>query len=367
MFVDSLSAGRDDHHHGHHDDRRRARRAAACAGARPRRRRERVPVTRPMVAAPAGGGRTGAGRVRGRGDHRHRPARGVAGPRAAPGRAAARRPLVDPRADPAQPAALRQRPRLRPRRRRARPAGHRLGERRGLGGAHRRAGLHRRRRSRTCAASSSPTCTSTTSAWPRASGRRAAPGSRCTRPTPTLVAGLTAAGRGRDGRLRGRVPGRRWAPTARRPSATSGPRRAPGAFTRMAVPDRLLEDGDLADFPGWRMRAVHTPGHTPGPPVLRRGGHPAVLLRRPRPPPDQPEHLHQPRRARRSAARLPRLAGRRPRPRPGRGAAGARVALPRAGRPGGRADRPPRAPADRAAGRDPRAPADRRRGSSPRT
>jgi len=35
-------------------------------------------------------------------------------------------------------------------------------------------------------------------------------------------------------------------------------------FTRMAAPDRLLEDGDLADFPGWAMRAVHTPGHTPG-------------------------------------------------------------------------------------------------------
>jgi glyoxylase-like metal-dependent hydrolase (beta-lactamase superfamily II) len=36
------------------------------------------------------------------------------------------------------------------------------------------------------------------------------------------------------------------------------------AFTRMAVPDRHLEDGEHADFPGWRMRAVHTPGHTPG-------------------------------------------------------------------------------------------------------
>jgi glyoxylase-like metal-dependent hydrolase (beta-lactamase superfamily II) len=36
------------------------------------------------------------------------------------------------------------------------------------------------------------------------------------------------------------------------------------SFTRMAVPDRLLEDGEHADFPGWRMRAVHTPGHTPG-------------------------------------------------------------------------------------------------------
>jgi glyoxylase-like metal-dependent hydrolase (beta-lactamase superfamily II) len=35
-------------------------------------------------------------------------------------------------------------------------------------------------------------------------------------------------------------------------------------FSRMAVPDRLLEDGDRADFPGWFLRAVHTPGHTPG-------------------------------------------------------------------------------------------------------
>jgi glyoxylase-like metal-dependent hydrolase (beta-lactamase superfamily II) len=35
-------------------------------------------------------------------------------------------------------------------------------------------------------------------------------------------------------------------------------------FTRTAVPDRLMEDGDLADFPGWQLRAVHTPGHTPG-------------------------------------------------------------------------------------------------------
>jgi glyoxylase-like metal-dependent hydrolase (beta-lactamase superfamily II) len=35
-------------------------------------------------------------------------------------------------------------------------------------------------------------------------------------------------------------------------------------FTRVALPDRLLSDGDLADVPGWRLRAVHTPGHTPG-------------------------------------------------------------------------------------------------------
>ena len=35
-------------------------------------------------------------------------------------------------------------------------------------------------------------------------------------------------------------------------------------FTSLAVPDRALSDGDLADVPGWRLRAVHTPGHTPG-------------------------------------------------------------------------------------------------------
>jgi glyoxylase-like metal-dependent hydrolase (beta-lactamase superfamily II) len=33
---------------------------------------------------------------------------------------------------------------------------------------------------------------------------------------------------------------------------------------QQAVPDRLMEDGDVADFPGWSLRAIHTPGHTPG-------------------------------------------------------------------------------------------------------
>jgi glyoxylase-like metal-dependent hydrolase (beta-lactamase superfamily II) len=33
---------------------------------------------------------------------------------------------------------------------------------------------------------------------------------------------------------------------------------------RVARPDRLLEDGDRADLPGWSLRAVHTPGHTEG-------------------------------------------------------------------------------------------------------
>ncbi len=43
-----------------------------------------------------------------------------------------------------------------------------------------------------------------------------------------------------------------------------GPAARLEAFTSMAVPDRPLGDADLADFPGWRMRAVHTPGHTAG-------------------------------------------------------------------------------------------------------
>jgi glyoxylase-like metal-dependent hydrolase (beta-lactamase superfamily II) len=46
--------------------------------------------------------------------------------------------------------------------------------------------------------------------------------------------------------------------------ADVGPAENMERFTRMAVADRMLEDGDLADFPGWRLRAVHTPGHTPG-------------------------------------------------------------------------------------------------------
>jgi glyoxylase-like metal-dependent hydrolase (beta-lactamase superfamily II) len=35
-------------------------------------------------------------------------------------------------------------------------------------------------------------------------------------------------------------------------------------FASLALPDRELTGGDLADVPGWRLRAVHTPGHTPG-------------------------------------------------------------------------------------------------------
>jgi glyoxylase-like metal-dependent hydrolase (beta-lactamase superfamily II) len=47
-------------------------------------------------------------------------------------------------------------------------------------------------------------------------------------------------------------------------AADVGPAEAMERFSRMAVPDRELADGDLADLPGWQLRAVHTPGHTPG-------------------------------------------------------------------------------------------------------
>jgi glyoxylase-like metal-dependent hydrolase (beta-lactamase superfamily II) len=39
-------------------------------------------------------------------------------------------------------------------------------------------------------------------------------------------------------------------------------RQASGAW--IALPDRILVDGDLVDVPEWSLRAVHTPGHTPG-------------------------------------------------------------------------------------------------------
>lgn len=43
-----------------------------------------------------------------------------------------------------------------------------------------------------------------------------------------------------------------------------GPAERYAAVAAAALPDRHLCDGDLADVPGWRLRALHTPGHTPG-------------------------------------------------------------------------------------------------------
>ena len=36
------------------------------------------------------------------------------------------------------------------------------------------------------------------------------------------------------------------------------------SFVRMAPPDRLIEDGEVLELPGWDLRAVWTPGHSPG-------------------------------------------------------------------------------------------------------
>lgn len=50
--------------------------------------------------------------------------------------------------------------------------------------------------------------------------------------------------------------------------AGSSPRAAKAEGSRgrqvPAMPDRRLRDGDLIDLPGRKLRAVHTPGHTPG-------------------------------------------------------------------------------------------------------
>ena len=35
-------------------------------------------------------------------------------------------------------------------------------------------------------------------------------------------------------------------------------------FVTPTYPDKLLEDGDRPDVPGWNLRAIHTPGHSPG-------------------------------------------------------------------------------------------------------
>jgi glyoxylase-like metal-dependent hydrolase (beta-lactamase superfamily II) len=52
--------------------------------------------------------------------------------------------------------------------------------------------------------------------------------------------------------------------TAGEAAAALGGAAGYAGFAGIAAPDRELSDGDLADVPGWRLRAVHTPGHTPG-------------------------------------------------------------------------------------------------------
>jgi glyoxylase-like metal-dependent hydrolase (beta-lactamase superfamily II) len=57
-------------------------------------------------------------------------------------------------------------------------------------------------------------------------------------------------------RRMGMPPPRRAGPRAKQPA------RAQLAY--VVQPDVLINDGDLVDLPGWRLRAVWTPGHSPG-------------------------------------------------------------------------------------------------------
>jgi glyoxylase-like metal-dependent hydrolase (beta-lactamase superfamily II) len=43
-----------------------------------------------------------------------------------------------------------------------------------------------------------------------------------------------------------------------------GDRPEPDPRSLVAIPDRLVVDGERVGVPGWDLRAVHTPGHTPG-------------------------------------------------------------------------------------------------------
>ena len=112
----------------------------------------------------------------------------------------------------------------------------------------------------------------------------------------------------------------------------------------MPEPDVLLEDGDLVPVPARKLRAVWTPGHTPGhlclheeaEDVLLTGDH---VLPRITPniaqiaPTDDPP-----------LGGVPGVAGTGRRVRQRRGAARARVPVPRAGRPGAHPAHPPRPP-----------------------
>ncbi len=89
-------------------------------------------------------------------------------------------------------------------------------------------------------------------------------------------------------------------------------------FTSITLPDRELSDGDLADVPGWRLRAVHTPGHTPGHLCFVDEAAAAAVRRRPYPAADHAQHLGSPGRGRPAARQLPRVPGQGARPGRGR-------------------------------------------------
>jgi glyoxylase-like metal-dependent hydrolase (beta-lactamase superfamily II) len=59
------------------------------------------------------------------------------------------------------------------------------------------------------------------------------------------------------------------------PAAANGDKRR--ARSAPVAPDRLLDDGDRADVPGWDVQAVWTPGHSPGHLCFRVPSHGLLL------------------------------------------------------------------------------------------
>jgi glyoxylase-like metal-dependent hydrolase (beta-lactamase superfamily II) len=83
---------------------------------------------------------------------------------------------------------------------------------------------------------------------------------------PADIAALAGTGQlGPAGAVEREVRFLRWlGATADEAAEAVGTPESYRLLTRLTLPDRELTDGDLADVPGWRLRAVHTPGHTPG-------------------------------------------------------------------------------------------------------
>lgn len=54
------------------------------------------------------------------------------------------------------------------------------------------------------------------------------------------------------------------AAAAAAPSAASGTKKQSRRYEAQPAPDVLIDDGDQVDLPGWNLRAIWTPGHSPG-------------------------------------------------------------------------------------------------------
>lgn len=78
---------------------------------------------------------------------------------------------------------------------------------------------------------------------------------------PQRIAALAPGGRRRGGEWFLRATG---APEAEIAALSAGTTRMPAQAATMAEPDVLLDDGDLVPLAGRQLRAVWTPGHTPG-------------------------------------------------------------------------------------------------------